>query len=161
MLKPLGVNNHRVHLKKLAKLFANACNAHSAVRSTRRSGKNISAREKDWDERLWVFESRKLGVWGWPSLEPTNSIRTHTQSAGPTRKGVTSTLIRTLRSDDLTAAKTSLKKRIRVLSVFIAIVPTHFVKIDVGEPSRKWISKKHIQWNEEMIVAENAIYAIA
>ena len=29
MLKPLGVNNHRVHLKKkLAKLFANACNAH-------------------------------------------------------------------------------------------------------------------------------------
>ena len=106
------------------------------------------------------------GSWGSgddlaPSLEPTNSIRTHTQSAGPTRKGVTSTLIRTLRSDDLTAAKTSLKKRIRVLSVFIAIVPTHFVKIDVGEPSRSWISKKHIQWNEEMIVAENAIYAIA
>ena len=117
---------------------------------TLRSGKNISAREKDWDERLGVFESRKLGVWRRPN-----------QRAGPTRKGVTSTLIRTLRSDDLTAAKTSLKKRIRVLSVFIAIVPTHFVKIDVGEPSRSWISKKHIQWNEEMIVAENTIYAIA
>ena len=28
MLKPLGVNNHRVHLKNLAKLFANPCNAH-------------------------------------------------------------------------------------------------------------------------------------
>ena len=74
MLKPLGVNNHRVHLKKLAKLFANACNAHfssvrEALRSTLRSGKNISAREKDWDERLGVFESRKLGVWGRPSLE--------------------------------------------------------------------------------------------
>ena len=91
MLKPLGVNNHRVHLKKLPKLFANACNAHfssvrKAVQSTLRSGKHISAREKDWDERLGDFESRKLGVWGRPSPEPTNELlRTQYSNSRSTR----------------------------------------------------------------------------
>ena len=91
----------------------------------------------------------QLGIGG---IKITNNkienIRTHAQRAGPTRKGVTSALIRTLRSDHVTAAKTSLQKRICVLSVFITIVPTHFVKINVGKPSRSRISKNHIQVSE-------------
>ena len=60
MLKPLGMNNHRIHPKKTSKIICKClqCTLQLTwgVRSTW-SGKNISAREKDWDERLELLES--------------------------------------------------------------------------------------------------------
>ena len=46
----------------------------------------------------------------------------------------------------MTAEKTSLRKWIRVLSIFIAITPT---LSNVGEVSQSWIPKNHIQVQKE------------
>ena len=65
MLKPLGLNNHRVHLKKIANYlqilamltqFAVGTSVDTSIR------KKHSARQRDWDERLGVFESMNLGT---------------------------------------------------------------------------------------------------
>ena len=53
-------------------------------------------------------------------------------------------------SNDASAMRATLKKWICVLSVFIAIIPTHALTLsNVDEPSRSWIPREHIQVQKE------------
>ena len=111
--------------------------------------------EKTFRRERWTGTSAlgilNQGSWG-SGDDLAQSLRTQYSNSRSTRWSDAQrsdfSVNRTLRSDHVTAAKTSLQKRICVLSVFIAIVPTHFVKINVGKPSRSRISKNHIQVSE-------------
>ena len=149
MLKPLGVNNHRVHLKKLAKLFANACNDHF--------GRHFGQEKTFRSERR--TRTSALGFLNQGSWGSGDDLACKLNSQSPQKghainfKGVTSTLMGTLRSDDATAAKPSLQKWICVLSVFIAIVKCRWtvLELNFSEPYSSF--RKRIKYRRRLFTS--------
>ena len=86
MLKPLGVNNHRVHLKKTSKIICKCLQCSLQLSSEGSSvdtsvRKNISAREKDWADALGILNQ---GSWG-SGDDLAQSLRTQYSNSRSTR----------------------------------------------------------------------------
>ena len=79
----------------------------------------------------FTFAKRSIKCFAKSTIYHRNELLKHPVNAVSKISGFVSTglfmIVRTLRSNDATATRTSLKNWICVLSVFIAVIPTHLL----------------------------------